>query len=323
MSSKKQMQRYAFICGLHRSGTTLIARALAEHPMVSGFKSTGAIEDEGQFLQSVLPLEIAFGGVGRFGFDPRAHMTETSALNTPEAASRLLSEWSRYWDPTKPVRIEKTPSNLLRMRLLQSLIRTSHFIIVTRHPVAASLAAMKWTEGNLFSLFAHWVHCYRTARDDARAIERVLWVNYESFVSDPAHQLSRIAEFLQLTAHREWIPRVTNENEKYFALWRNNYLGDLDRSIGQLPPEHKRSLFTRLRERIARDAREQRLPLYRRQNNLRHFYDALDAVALFEPAISEFGYSFSDLYLTPTDQGCVIDRDKGVSIAKKKREDYF
>jgi len=293
-------QIYAFICGLHRSGTTLIARVLAEHPMVSGFKDTGVIEDEGQFLQSVLPLEIAFGGVGRFGFDPRAHMTETSPLNTPESSSRLLSEWERYWDRSKPVLLEKTPSNLLRMRLLQSLIPASRFIIVTRHPIAASLATMKWTEGNLFSLIAHWVHCYTIARDDAKALQHVLWVSYEGFVANPAGQLARMAAFLQIPPQPGWTAQIANENEKYFALWRARYMGDSDRAIEQLPPEHERSLLTRIRERIARDAQDRELPLHRRRNNRRNFYDALDAAALFEPAIAEFGYSFSDLSRFPT-----------------------
>jgi hypothetical protein len=299
MNSRPPDQRHAFICGLHRSGTTLIALALGRHPMVSGFKNTGVIEDEGQFLQTVLPLEISFGGVGRFGFDPRAHMTEASPLNTPESASRLLSEWGRYWDGDKPVLTEKTPSNLLRMRLLQALAPSSHFIIVTRHPIATSLATLKWTEGSLFSLFSHWVHCHRIARDDAKRIKRALWVSYEAFVKDPARQLARIAEFLNLPLHPGWAPAVTDENEKYFALWRTRYCGDFDRAIEQLPPEHPRSLLTRARERLARNARERSLPLYRRRENRRDFYDALDAAAHFEPALAEFGYSFTDLSRFP------------------------
>lgn len=293
-------QRYVFICGLHRSGTTLITRYLAGHPMVSGFKETGAIEDEGQFLQTVLPVENKFGGVGRFGFDPRAHMTEESAFNTPAAEARLKSEWRRYWDESKAVLIEKTPSNLLRMRLLQELFQPSYFIIVTRHPVAASLATMKWTEGNLFSLLHHWVHCYRIARADAERIDRKLWISYEACVAEPVSQFERISRFLGLTPYSGWPPQLRDQNADYFRLWQTQYLGDADRSIEQKPPVRPRSFLTRLHERLVRNNQELLLPIYRRRENRRHFYDALDAVALLEPAIAEFGYSFADLEKIPS-----------------------
>jgi len=299
-------QRYAFVCGLHRSGTTLIARSLAAHAKVSGFTRTGVIEDEGQFLQTVFPLESFYGGVGRFGFDPRAHMTESHALNTAENSMRLLSEWGRYWDLNKPVLLEKTPSNLLRMRLLQALVPNSHFIVVTRHPVAASLAALKWTKGNIFSLLAHWAHCYQMAKRDEETLSRVLWVSYESFVAHPEQELARITEFLNLQPQAAWAPQVTNENEKYFGLWRTRFCGDMDRAIEQLAPERPRSLATRLRDRVARDSHERELPIYRQRDNRRSFYDAQDAATHFEAAINAFGYSFLDLARVPSDTQALI-----------------
>jgi hypothetical protein len=294
-----QPHRHLFVCGLHRSGTTLITRSLAQHLQVTGFKNTGVIEDEGQFLQTVMPLEISYGGVGRFGFDPRAHLTEVSSLNTPDNAQKLLSEWSRYWDPTKIVRIEKTPSNLLRMRLLAQLAHPSYFIIVTRHPVAVCLATLKWTEGNLFSLLSHWVRCYQIARSDAGHLHRVIWTSYETFVADPRGELRRLLEFAGLPPDDQISSPVKPENEKYFKQWQDLYFGDGDRTIEQAPPEHYRSPLTRIRGRMARERKEQTLPIYRRKANLRNLYDALDAASSLESSIAEFGYSFHDLHKFP------------------------
>ena len=40
-------------------------------------------------------------GPGRYGFDPRAHLTETSDLLTPENVAKLRASWHAYWDNSK------------------------------------------------------------------------------------------------------------------------------------------------------------------------------------------------------------------------------
>ena len=51
--------RLVFLAGLHRSGTTLLARLLAAHPEVSAFSDTGVSADEGQHLQTRLPARTS------------------------------------------------------------------------------------------------------------------------------------------------------------------------------------------------------------------------------------------------------------------------
>ena len=69
--------KYVFVCGLQRSGTSVLGRNIARFENCTGFKNTGALMDEGQFLQDVYPIDAKFGGAGRFGFDRRAHRTES------------------------------------------------------------------------------------------------------------------------------------------------------------------------------------------------------------------------------------------------------
>jgi hypothetical protein len=175
-------------------------------------------------------------------------------------------------------------------------------VIVTRHPVATCLATLKWTEGNIFSLLSHWVHCYRIARSDAAHLSNVIWTSYEAFVADPESERNRILRFAGLEPCATLPEPVRNENDKYFAQWQARYVGDGDRAILQVPPEHKRGLITRARERVGREKRERALPAYRRKPNLRSFYDGLDAASYLESAIAEFGYSFSDLRKMPVPQ---------------------
>src|SRR6266536_4781543 len=89
--------KYVFICGLHRSGTSLLGRNVARLEDCTGFRNTGESEDEGQFLQDVYPVDAEYGVMSRFGFDQRAHRTETSALLTRENVAKLRASWHAYW----------------------------------------------------------------------------------------------------------------------------------------------------------------------------------------------------------------------------------
>src|SRR5207237_8248938 len=95
--------RFVFLAGLHRSGTTLLARLLAAHPEISGFSGTGAPADEGQHLQSVYPAAKEYGGPGRFGFASESHLTAASPLAPAESARTLLEEWPPRGDLALPL----------------------------------------------------------------------------------------------------------------------------------------------------------------------------------------------------------------------------
>jgi hypothetical protein len=191
--------RLVFVAGLHRSGTTPLAKVLADHPQVSGFSGTPAREDEGQHLQSVYPPAKVYGGAGRFARKPAAHLTETSPLVNDESRERLLQAWRPHWDLTKPVLVEKSPPNLVMTRFLQALYPEASMVVVIRHPVVVSLSTKKWTRGtSLHSLMEHWFHAHELFRADAPAITRLHVLRYEDLVNSPEQTLAGVADFLGL-----------------------------------------------------------------------------------------------------------------------------
>lgn len=217
---------HVFIAGLHRSGTSLLYRCLCDHPDISGFQHTGVPEDEGQHLQSVFPTARAFGGPGRFGFDPRSHLDESSPLASRENRTQLDLEWGRYWEPAKLIRIEKSPPNLVRTRFLQALFPDAVFIVLMRHPLAVAYATQKWSQTSLGSLLDHWLVCHQRLYRDLPYLNRAVLVRYEDFVRNPSSILVGIYRFLGVTEHplaREIHPDV---NEAYFGRWRQAVLAD-------------------------------------------------------------------------------------------------
>jgi hypothetical protein len=221
-SSGSEGHRFVFVAGLHRSGTTLVARLLAAHPDVSGFSGTGAPADEGQHLQSVYPSDHEYGRPGRFGFAPEMHLTENAPLVSDESARSLFEEWSPHWDLSRPLLLEKSPPNLLKTRFLQALYPNASFVVVVRHPIPVSIPTAKWRGTRRYHrLIEHWLRCHALFEADRGHLQRVHVVRYEQLVADPADTLRGIFEFLDLEPIAPSEPVDATANEKYFRRWQD------------------------------------------------------------------------------------------------------
>jgi hypothetical protein len=195
---------------------------LREHPEMSGFRDTGAPEDEGQHLQSVMPKAYRHGGPARFGFSNAMHMDESSSLVTTANRRRLFEEWSRYWDVRRVNLLEKSPPNLIRSRFLQAMFPNTSFIFLMRHPIAVTYATKKWKPRMRLSRFIeHWLVCHERMRDDASHLQRSLVLQYEDFVAAPQNTLDRIFAFLDLKPIPLTEDVHRDVNHKYFDMWQH------------------------------------------------------------------------------------------------------
>ncbi len=209
-----------FVCGLHRSGTSVLARNIGKLQDCTIFSNTGVREDEGQYLQDVYPIENSYGGPGRFGFHPRAHLNEASELLTASNIAKLHESWHSHWDPSKLICIEKTPGNLLMTRFLQRAFQNSYFIVIKRHPVATSLATQKWSMTSLHNLFEHWLRCYLLFESDKKFLKNVYELTYEEYVESPTRFHQEIAAFIGTnTLPSEMEPVIADRNKAYLSRW--------------------------------------------------------------------------------------------------------
>ncbi len=216
----KTSVKYVFVCGLERSGTTLLASNLARLENCTGFNDTGVMKDEGQYLQHVYRSDPEFGGAGRYGFDPRAHLTEASDLLTPANVISLRESWHAHWESGKSICLEKTPGNLIRTRFLQAAFPNSYFVVITRHPVPVSLATQKWSVTPLHRLFRHWLRCYGLFEQDKKHLKNLYELTYEDYINNPARHHQDIAAFIGTCARTDLMEEVdAAHNRRYFDRW--------------------------------------------------------------------------------------------------------
>jgi hypothetical protein len=192
-------QQLVFVGGLHRSGTTLLARLLASHDQATGLSGTGVPEDEGQHLQPVWPPAIQLGGPGRFALSKDARLTEESPLATPANAQRVWDAWRPFWNSDSRYLIEKSPPNLVMARFLQQLFPGATFVFIVRHPVTVTLATRKWQRRtSLTKLMENWFTAHEFAQADLPHLHRCLVVSYEWLLADPRATLDEITAFLEM-----------------------------------------------------------------------------------------------------------------------------
>jgi sulfotransferase family protein len=225
-NNSHESHRFLFIAGLHRSGTSILFRCLREHPQISGFRNTGVPEDEGQHLQKVYLPASAYGGPGKFGFQSEAALTEASPLVSDEARRQLFASWSKYWDLAKPVLLEKSPPNLIRMRFLQALFPESYFVVLLRDPIAVCFATQKWSNTSIESLIEHWVICHERFEQDKPYLKRLLILRYEDFVKAPQTILETIHRFVGVTKYPNTLRVRADIHQKYTEMWRQFQVSD-------------------------------------------------------------------------------------------------
>ncbi|WP_147652521.1 tetratricopeptide repeat-containing sulfotransferase family protein [Vulcaniibacterium gelatinicum] len=187
-----------FVCGMFRSGSTLVEQALAAHPRIT---AGGELD--------FLP---------RLAAGPLAPFPASMAVPAPERDAALADAYRAHLLRLFPQATasayvtDKRPDNFLLIGLIKRLFPRAKIVHTVRHPLdnglslfmqhlspavaayANDLADIGHHYGEYRRLMAHWKTLYA---------DSILDFDYDAFVRDPEPALRRLFDFLGL----EWDPR--------------------------------------------------------------------------------------------------------------------
>ncbi|MBA2883004.1 hypothetical protein HNR65_003361 [Desulfosalsimonas propionicica] len=225
-------ERWLFLVGCYNSGTTLLSKMLGRHPGIS------ALPTEGHFItdQFVKDYEM---GLPRM-WTQREELFRLTEKNTGPDPVRIKKEWGMRLDLSKPVLLEKSPSNSARVRWLNHHFRPACFIAIIRNGYAVAEGIRRKADpkhlrdGWPIEMAAYqWKRTYEVLESDSVYLNRFLLIKYEDLVREPVNELNRITDFIGIKPFSKF-----NDLMNVSIHERNEPIKDLNPySISRLTPE--------------------------------------------------------------------------------------
>jgi len=197
-----------FVCGVTRSGTTLIRLMLDAHPEL-------AIPGETHFLPKLIKrcergrvtadeladLAIEHKRWGDFHLDAGELRERFRAIYPPNAADAIRAFYGLYAERLGKRRYgDKTPGYLKEMIRIQRVLPEVRFVHIVRdgRDVALSHLRMNWGPATVAESAELWVQRISRARRQAPKVRHYTEVRFEDLVADTEGVLRDICDFVEL-----------------------------------------------------------------------------------------------------------------------------
>ncbi len=187
--------RPIFVCGMPRSGTTLVETILASHPQVQAGGEMRFLHDR---------LKRTLGNVGLI--DTGKWLGQ---ISTPHLVE-LAGDWDRALAEAaggRPCVTDKMPSNYNLLGLIHACFPEAPIVYVGRdaRDTCFSCFATSFAEGHHFSYaqtaIAHHYHLHERMLEHWREVlgpDRITVISYEDLVRDPEPRVRRLLEAVGL-----------------------------------------------------------------------------------------------------------------------------
>ena len=126
-----------------------------------------------------------------------AYMNEFHPLVTAENKVKLFTEWTRFWNMSRNILVEKSPRHMMSTRFLQAMFTPgrSKFMIVLRHPLGPMHHIFEFADRNILAndcgsvMLENWLHAHETLANDISHLQNSVVVMYEHFMGDGTQEI--------------------------------------------------------------------------------------------------------------------------------------
>ena len=201
-----------FICGMFRSGSTLLEQALGAHPRVTA-------GDELDLIPAIVRGEMApFPGA----------MAKASPAGLEALSGRYRAQVAEMF-PGADLLTDKRPDNFLYIGLIKTLFPSAKIINTLRDPRDNCLSVfflhLNHVMTYAFSLedIAHYFMCYRRLMTHWKKLypDDIFDFDYDAFVAAPRETLAPVLQFLGLDWREECLAFYTQKNSvKTASVWQ-------------------------------------------------------------------------------------------------------
>lgn len=226
--SSLKNNKWIFIVGCYNSGTTLLDQILATHPQISG------LPDEGVMLTNQLVRPEDFGW-RRMWAQCEKEMEE-APRNINKNPKIIKRQWSHFYDEKKTFLLEKSISNMPRLKFFEEKFNPALVIHIIRNGYAVSegiYRKAKIMKGNPFYGKEHypidlcaeqWKRSLEVFQEAKSNLNNVKEITYEELTEDPFRVVNEILRKLNLQEFPEdYFRKAFSIHEKESTITNMNH----------------------------------------------------------------------------------------------------
>jgi hypothetical protein len=177
----KKENQYLFILSPPFCGSTLLTEILSTSKNVSCNNNIGL--REGQHLPEAHDLLFT-----KNRWDPNKEIDW----------NRIKKIWSKYWDRSKPILLEKSPPNICRANNIDKVFSNSKYICLIRDPYAQIQSNIRRYNTDIKVAAEKYISYLKFQKKNIENLENTLVISYEELADNPSNAKEKISTFLPL-----------------------------------------------------------------------------------------------------------------------------